>query len=191
MLDLIARLRALPDERRVYGLTSHYQLCLLAEDTWQSPWFVKVVAIDRRNYRVSYLVPERLAPWRWAYVHGKAESEDEAVRMILIAMDRSEGWSRHSGLAMSSERRRRYVDLKRRWDCVVSGMSLSDAVRLMGFAFYRDSAGPEHDLYSHQVGDDLRFSLVVSSKTGRILQRQDNAALDELAGPKSPEGEEA
>ena len=100
--------------------------------------------------------------------------------------------SASSGLAMSSERRRRYVDLKRRWDCVVSGMSLSDAVlRLMGFAFYRDSAGPEHDLYSHQVGDDLRFSLLVSSKTGRILQRQDIAALDELAGPKSPEGEEA
>jgi hypothetical protein len=102
MLDLIARLRALPDERRVYGLTSHWHLCLLATDTGQSPWFVKVVATDRRNYHVSYRMPERLAPWRWAYVHGDAESEDEAVRMILIAMDWSGGWSQLGGMAEAS-----------------------------------------------------------------------------------------
>jgi len=29
MLELLASLRALPNERRVYGLTSHYHLCLL------------------------------------------------------------------------------------------------------------------------------------------------------------------
>ena len=78
---------------RSYGLTSHWHLCLLATDTGQSPWFVKVVATDRRNYHVSYRMPERLAPWRGAYVHGDAESEDEAVRMILIAMGWSGGWS--------------------------------------------------------------------------------------------------
>lgn len=33
MLCLIARLRALRDERRVFGLTSRLRLCLLAEDT--------------------------------------------------------------------------------------------------------------------------------------------------------------
>ena len=37
MLDWIARLRALPDAKIVYGLTSHYRLCLLSQDTHLSP----------------------------------------------------------------------------------------------------------------------------------------------------------
>jgi hypothetical protein len=52
MLALIARLRALPHDRHVFGLTSHLRLCLLAEDSWQSPWFVIVSALDKHNYYV-------------------------------------------------------------------------------------------------------------------------------------------
>jgi hypothetical protein len=93
MLDLISRLRSLPDERRVFGLTSHEWLCLLAEDTSTSPWFVMINAFDKRDYSVRYLMPQAVAPWPGAYVLGQAQSEDEAVQMILIAMERSEGWS--------------------------------------------------------------------------------------------------
>ena len=49
MLSLIARLRAAPDEHRAFGLTSHLRLCLLAEDTYKSPWYVIVSALDSRN----------------------------------------------------------------------------------------------------------------------------------------------
>ena len=90
MLDLLARLRELADERRVYGLTSHYRLCLLAAD--QSPWFVIVSALDKRNYFIEYRMAESAAPWRHAYVKGEAHSESEAVGMILMAMEKSEGW---------------------------------------------------------------------------------------------------
>jgi len=93
MLDLLARLRALPDERQLYGLTSHYRLCLLAQDTSQSPLFVIISTLDKRNYFIEYLMPERLAPWPHAHVRGEARSEDEAVRMILTAMEKSEGWN--------------------------------------------------------------------------------------------------
>jgi hypothetical protein len=94
MLSLIGRLRALPDDRHVYGLTSLYWLCLLAHDTYQSsPWFVKFIASDKQTYFIEYLMPERLAPWQKAYVRGEAHSESEAVQMILTAMDKSEGWS--------------------------------------------------------------------------------------------------
>src|SRR4051794_23375922 len=62
MLDLIARLRALPDERRVFGLTSHYHLCLLSQDTYTSPWFVNVIGTDR-EYVIEYLMPKHEAPW--------------------------------------------------------------------------------------------------------------------------------
>ena len=92
MLALIARLRALPDERCVWGLTSLHRLCLLAHDTYKSPWFVIVVASDPSLYYIEYLMPAAVAPWLHAYVQGEARSEDDAIRMILIAMERSEGW---------------------------------------------------------------------------------------------------
>jgi hypothetical protein len=95
MLRLIERLKALPDGRRVYGLISAFRLCLLAEDTYLSPWFVVIEASDQQTYHVEYLMPERLGPWANARVRGEARSEDEAVQMILTAMERSEGWSRN------------------------------------------------------------------------------------------------
>ena len=93
MLALINRLRALPDERKVFGLTSHLRLCLLAVDSWKSPWFVIISALDQRNYYIEYLMPGRIAPWPRAYVRGEANSENAAVQMILTAMDKSEGWN--------------------------------------------------------------------------------------------------
>jgi len=93
MLALLARLRALPDKRQVWGLTSHYHLCFLSQDASETSRLVVVSALDRRNYFIEYLVPERLAPWPNAYIRGEARSEDEAVKMILIAMEKSEGWS--------------------------------------------------------------------------------------------------
>jgi hypothetical protein len=93
MLGILARLRGLPDERRVYGLTSHHRLCLLSEDTYRSPWFVIISALNNRNYYIEYLMPPHVAPWPHARVRGEAESEDQAVEMILTAMEMSEGWS--------------------------------------------------------------------------------------------------
>ncbi len=93
MLDLIARLRALPDTHHVFGLTSLEHLCLLAQDMYQSPWYVRIGALDHTSYFIEYLMPSTLAPWPAANVRGEAHSEDEAIQMILIAMDRSGGWS--------------------------------------------------------------------------------------------------
>jgi hypothetical protein len=92
MLDLIARLRALPDDRCVWGLTSHMSLCLLSQDDCFSPRYVVVEALDRRCCFVEYRMPSALAPWQGAYVRGEARSEDEAVQMIVTAIDRSGGW---------------------------------------------------------------------------------------------------
>jgi hypothetical protein len=93
MLDLIARLRRLEHPNRAWGLTSHYHLCLLAQDDSASPWYVRALTLDRRNYAIEYLMPPSLAPWPNAYVRGDARSEDEAIQMIITAMDRSGGWS--------------------------------------------------------------------------------------------------
>ena len=92
MLDVIAHLRALPTPSRAYGLTSLYRLCLLAEDTYKSPWFIIISAPDERNIDIEYLMPAHLAHWPNAYVKGCARSIDEAVEMIVIGMEKSEGW---------------------------------------------------------------------------------------------------
>ena len=93
MLILLDRLRALPDERHVWGLTSHHRLCLLASDSAEADWSVTVIASDTQNYFIEYLMPGHVAPWPGAHIRGEAGSEDEAVKMLLIAMEKSEGWS--------------------------------------------------------------------------------------------------
>ena len=97
MSSLLSRLRALPDDRHVWGLTSHYRLILLAADSHETPWFVHVLALDERNYFVEYLMPAHVAPWPNACIKGEAHSEDEAVNMIQIGMENSEGWSPRYG----------------------------------------------------------------------------------------------
>ncbi len=96
MASLIARLRALPDQRRAYGLTSHYGLNLVAVDDSASPWYVHVVAFSS-HMSVEYLMPEHEAPWLRARVHGVASTEDEAAAMILTAMERCGGWGAGDG----------------------------------------------------------------------------------------------
>ena len=92
MIDLVARLRALPDDRFVWGLTSHMALCLLSQDDCSSPRYVVVEALGQGCYFVEYLMPRALAPWQGACVRGEARSEDVAVQMVITAMDRSGGW---------------------------------------------------------------------------------------------------
>jgi hypothetical protein len=92
MCALIERLRALPGQQSVYGLTSHHRLCLLAKDSSETPWFIIIATLDTRNYFIEYLMPKRIAPWPGAYVRGEARSEDDAVQMIWTGMRNSEGW---------------------------------------------------------------------------------------------------
>lgn len=93
MLSLIARLRALESEHHVWGLTSHTSLCLLAQDDSSSPRYVTIEALGRRSYPIDYRMPPSIAPWPGARVQGEARSEDDAIRMIILAMERSGGWS--------------------------------------------------------------------------------------------------
>jgi hypothetical protein len=64
MINLIARLRARPDDRCVWGLTSHMALCLLSQDDCISPRYVVVEPLDQRCYFVEYLMPRTSVPWR-------------------------------------------------------------------------------------------------------------------------------
>ena len=92
MLSLIAALRALASDNVVWALTSHADLCLLAENRYDSPRYVQIGVLDPHNYRVEYRMREAEAPWPEARIKGEARSEADAIRMIQTAMLESGGW---------------------------------------------------------------------------------------------------
>jgi hypothetical protein len=88
MLALLARLRMLDDPRQVWGLTSHYRLCLLARNTYQSPWYVIIIAISETLFAIEQFVGDHQD-----YERVQVGSLDAAVTAILRAMDQSCGWA--------------------------------------------------------------------------------------------------
>jgi hypothetical protein len=92
MLRLLHELHSRPTEHEAWGLTSLHHLCLLAEDRYDTPWFVRVIGSESQ-YLVEYLLPKNVEPWPSAYVQGQASSPEQAVNMVLVGMGRSGGWS--------------------------------------------------------------------------------------------------
>jgi hypothetical protein len=94
MLMLLARLQSLPDPREFIALTSHSRLCFICDDSPDAFWYYLVeVSGGKNGYHISCRMPDRIAPWQEAEVEGMADSVDQAISMILKAIDYSEGWS--------------------------------------------------------------------------------------------------
>jgi hypothetical protein len=79
--------------KRVWGLTSHYHLCLLAADDYRTPWYVRIIGYSGSRYEIHYKMSEVDQPWPDAFVAGSAKELAQAVDMIGIAMARCGGWS--------------------------------------------------------------------------------------------------
>lgn len=94
LLDLIETLRALPDSRRVWVLLAQPQIHLLARNTRACPRYVTITVPSYGGFQVEYLMPANEAPWAKAHVRGETSALDEAATMTVMAMGRSEGWSR-------------------------------------------------------------------------------------------------
>ena len=92
MLSLIQRLREQEKDVVVYALTSHFRLCLLSEDSFDTPWYVILSVLDFNNYTIEYLMHKTVSPWPYAYVKGEAHSEEKALEMVLKAIEESKGW---------------------------------------------------------------------------------------------------
>jgi hypothetical protein len=91
MLRLLPTLAEFCKPFQVWGLTSHYDLWLLAEDDWRSPWLVYISA-SAGEYRIRYRMAEVDAPWPDAYAEGTVSDELTACQRVLIGMKRSGGW---------------------------------------------------------------------------------------------------
>jgi hypothetical protein len=94
MLELLPMLAEVCAPFGVWGLTSHYNLWLLAADEPSAAWLVSISAFPGLGYRIQYRMAAADAPWPEALVEGMAVDEADACRLVLIAMKRSGGWGR-------------------------------------------------------------------------------------------------
>jgi len=92
MLSIIDLLNREFSNTTIFGLTSIYHLNLLAHNSYQTDWYVSIIALDERNYHIEYLMPENKRPWSYAKVKGDAKSLEEAMKFISIGMYESNGW---------------------------------------------------------------------------------------------------
>ena len=106
MLEVIQRINDIFKETTIYGLTSLYHLKLLAQDTYQSPWYVSIISSGPELSYVDYLLPEDKQPWPDARVKGEVRSYDELIKCIIIAMIESGGWPDNEEL------KERYAQIK-------------------------------------------------------------------------------
>ena len=93
-VEVIERLEALPDKRRLWGLTSVSQIKFFSTPKSEdSRACLKLTAgYDDYPYRLSCRVPDSIAPWPNAYIAEEIENIDELIEKFLLGMDWSQGW---------------------------------------------------------------------------------------------------
>jgi hypothetical protein len=92
MLRLLPGLVDTCATHKVWGLTSHFDLWLLAADDYTSRWLVFVIAHPAGSYEVRYAMTEADQPWPDALVAGSTMEPGEALSMIRVAMRRCGAW---------------------------------------------------------------------------------------------------
>ncbi|MBT1711030.1 hypothetical protein KK062_22495 [Fulvivirgaceae bacterium PWU5] len=92
MLDFLDLIDQNFKQTKIWGLTSHDTLLLLAEDNWESGWFVAISNIGTTGYHFEYRMPEHKSPWPNAIVKGVAPTIQDSMGYLAIAMKESEGW---------------------------------------------------------------------------------------------------
>jgi len=91
MLEWVNRIELELPELRIWGLTSHYRLVLMATETYHGDWSVIIIG-QKGNYRVDYLMPKEYAPWENAYVTGETTDFEEALKISIIGIKKSGAW---------------------------------------------------------------------------------------------------
>ncbi|SHN16169.1 hypothetical protein [Chitinophaga sp. CF418] len=92
MLSFISMVNETFTKTTLYGLTSHYSLVIRETDDWKDEWYVTVYSIGDKRFQFNYKMPEATSPWKYATVHGQANSIEEAKDYLIIAMTESKGW---------------------------------------------------------------------------------------------------
>ncbi len=108
MLSFISMVNQTFTETQLYGLTSHYSLVIRPTDNWEDDRFVTVSSGWNKTFQIEYKMTEGQSPWQYAVVKGQANTIQEAIDYLIIAMTESEGWPD------SKQLKKYYNKLKRR-----------------------------------------------------------------------------
>ncbi|WP_316846283.1 hypothetical protein [Pedobacter psychrodurus] len=93
MLSFLSMVNTTFFDTTIYGCTSHYSLCIQAEDHWESGWDIVIQTYGDQKFQFEYKMPEAISPWRYATVKGQANTIEEARNFLIIAMTESGGWA--------------------------------------------------------------------------------------------------
>lgn len=92
MLPLLELINQTFTDTTLYGLTSHYTLKILKTDSWQCANQVSIECNGDDTFEVSYQMPDRLTHWLGASISGHANTVEQALDYLIIAMTESQGW---------------------------------------------------------------------------------------------------
>ena len=92
MLKFIDMINSTFKETQIWGMTSHYHLKLFPRNDCENNWLISVISSGNNEYYIEYLIPEKKAPWKYAFITGVATSLKEARTYLAISMKESGGW---------------------------------------------------------------------------------------------------
>ena len=93
MLKLLKLINETFTETLLWGTTFQNRLVIQAAESGKSEWLVIIGSRGVGTYFFEYLLPEEDRPWPNATVHGMAKDLGEAKLYLLIAMNKSKGWT--------------------------------------------------------------------------------------------------
>ncbi len=93
MRQLIMKLDERLTQTIVWGLTSHYLLCLMAVPTYDmGSWFVTMDPHYLSSFRISYRLPEGELPIPDSEISFRVKDVDLACERTILALRYSRGW---------------------------------------------------------------------------------------------------
>ena len=97
LVALLEHLSGVRCSRKVYALSSMDRLCLLSQDYWDTPWWIRVTCREPDGYDVRCHIPTLKSPWKGAEFSSYTESASLASDYVLAGLDACGGWDRSWG----------------------------------------------------------------------------------------------
>ena len=99
MLRIIEEINNVFVATDMFGSTSLAHLLLYPTATMETAWYLSIIA-NPREYYIEYKMPKDEQPWENATVKGIAQSLDEFMKYLIMAMTKCGGWAESKELAI-------------------------------------------------------------------------------------------
>ena len=97
LVELLEHLRGMRCPEKVYALSSMDRLCLLSQDYWDTPWWIRVTCCEPDGFDVRCHIPALKSPGKGAEFSSDTDNASLASDYILAGLDACGGWDRSWG----------------------------------------------------------------------------------------------